>query len=39
VPERLRDRLNEGESLFLLDVREPWEVGVCRIEGSVNVPM
>ena len=39
MPERLRDRLNEGESLFLLDVREPWEVDVCRLEGSVNIPM
>ena len=24
---------------FLLDVREPWEYGICRIEGSHLVPM
>lgn len=23
----------------LLDVREPWEFQICRIEGSVHVPM
>ena len=23
----------------LLDVREPWEVETCRIEGSVPIPM
>jgi len=24
---------------FLLDVREPWEYDICRIEGSRLVPM
>lgn len=24
---------------LLLDVREPWEFEICRIEGSVNLPM
>lgn len=23
----------------LLDVREPWEFGVCRIEGAQHIPM
>jgi rhodanese-related sulfurtransferase len=23
----------------LLDVREPWELNVCRIEGSQHIPM
>jgi rhodanese-related sulfurtransferase len=23
----------------LLDVREPWELAICRIEGSVFIPM
>jgi rhodanese-related sulfurtransferase len=23
----------------LLDVREPWEVAICRIEGSTHIPM
>ena len=24
---------------FLLDVREPWEYGICRIEGARLIPM
>ena len=24
---------------FLLDVREPWEYGICRIEGAHLIPM
>ena len=24
---------------FLLDVREPWEVEICRLPDSVNLPM
>ncbi len=23
----------------LLDVREPWELAICRIEGSTDVPL
>lgn len=35
----LHERLKDGAELFLLDVREPWEVALCRIPGSVNIPM
>ncbi len=24
---------------LLLDVREPWEFDICKIEGSINMPM
>ena len=24
---------------LLVDVREPWEFEICRIDGSVNLPM
>ena len=24
---------------LLLDVREPWEFDICRIDGSLNMPM
>jgi rhodanese-related sulfurtransferase len=27
------------EAPLLLDVREPWEFEICRIEGSWNLPM
>ncbi len=33
---RMRDA---GEAHVLLDVREPWEIAVCAIDGSVNIPM
>jgi rhodanese-related sulfurtransferase len=29
----------QGEPLTLLDVREPWEWGAARIEGSIHIPM
>ncbi len=32
----LRER---GEEHLLLDVREPFELGICQIEGNVNVPL
>lgn len=28
-----------GEQLTLLDVREPWELEIARIEGAVHIPM
>ncbi len=28
-----------GRQALLLDVREPWEFGICHIEGSVPMPM
>ena len=27
------------EQPFLLDVRQPWEVDVCKIENSIFIPM
>ncbi len=38
-PTELRARLDAGEALVLLDVRQPGEVEICAIEGSVNVPL
>ena len=38
-PKELKERLDRGESPVLLDVREPWEFGLARIEGSKLVPM
>jgi len=28
-----------GDAFALVDVREPWEVELCAIEGSINIPM
>jgi rhodanese-related sulfurtransferase len=35
----LKQHRDAGSSLFLLDVREPWEFELCHIAGSVNIPM
>lgn len=35
----LKTKLDTGEQLLLLDVRESWEYELCSIEGSVNIEM
>ena len=32
----LRER---GEPHVLLDVREPYELGICQIDGNINIPL
>ena len=39
LPDELKKRLDAGEKPILLDVREPWEFSICKIEGSVNISM
>jgi len=34
----LRGRLDAGDMPVLLDVREPWEFELARIEGSTLIP-
>jgi len=38
-PREVKERLNRGEKVLLVDVREPWEYSQCRIAGSVLIPM
>ena len=35
----LKDRLDKGDKVFLLDVREPHEYSIAKIEGSVLIPL
>ncbi len=35
----LKRRLDAGDRPVLLDVREPWEFELARIEGSKHIPM
>ncbi|GJL62668.1 MAG: hypothetical protein NPIRA04_13220 [Nitrospirales bacterium] len=35
----LKDRLDKGDDLFILDVREPHEYSMAKIEGSVLIPL
>lgn len=30
---------NERSKPLMVDVREPWEVDICRIEGALTLPM
>lgn len=39
TPTVLKTKLDTGEKLFLLDVREAWEYALCNIEGSTNISM
>ena len=35
----LKDRMDKGDKVFLLDVREPHEYSLAKIEGSVLIPL
>jgi len=35
----LKQRLDRGETLAIIDVREPHEYQICRIAGAVLMPM
>lgn len=35
----LKIRLDKGDKLVLLDVREPWEHALAKLEGSVLIPL
>ena len=39
TPLQLKQRMKDGATPELLDVREPWEFATCHIEGSINIPM
>jgi rhodanese-related sulfurtransferase len=39
LPRELKKRLDSGEKVLLVDVREPHEHAVCQIEGAVLIPM
>jgi rhodanese-related sulfurtransferase len=39
TPAEAKQRLDRGPSVLLVDVREPWEFALCRIEGAKLIPM
>jgi rhodanese-related sulfurtransferase len=39
TPADVKARLDQGEKLILIDVREAWEYALCRIEGAKLVPL
>jgi rhodanese-related sulfurtransferase len=38
-PAALKARLERGEPVNLLDVREPEEIAIARMRGAVEIPM
>ncbi|HXX75709.1 MAG TPA: rhodanese-like domain-containing protein [Nitrospiraceae bacterium] len=38
-PKELKTRLDKGEKLVLLDVREQWEYDLAKLTGSILVPL
>jgi rhodanese-related sulfurtransferase len=39
APSELKQSLDRGEKILLIDVREPWEFDLTRIGGAKLVPM
>jgi adenylyltransferase/sulfurtransferase len=39
LPAEVKRRLDQGEKLLLVDVREPAEFQICRIEGAKLIPL
>lgn len=39
TPAETKARLDRGDKLLLVDVREPWEYQTCRIEGAKLIPL
>ena len=38
-PKQLKERMDRGDDIFLLDVRETWEHHTARIEGGYLIPL
>lgn len=39
TPKELKARLDKGEKLVLLDVREQWEYDLAKLNGSTLIPL
>jgi rhodanese-related sulfurtransferase len=39
TPRQVKEKLDAGERVVLIDVREPFEHQVCHIEGAHLIPM
>lgn len=39
MPLQVKQQLDRGEKMILVDVREPWEYQLCKIAGALLIPM
>lgn len=37
--QELKTRLDQGDKIVLIDVREPWEFNTAKIEGAILIPL
>jgi rhodanese-related sulfurtransferase len=38
-PDEVKAKLDRGERVHWLDVREPMELSICRLDGAEHIPM
>ncbi len=38
-PKELKQRLDTGKSIVILDVREPHELEICQLANTVHIPL
>jgi rhodanese-related sulfurtransferase len=39
TPQEVHERLTNGEPMTVIDVRESWELAICRLERAQHIPM
>ena len=39
TPSDFQQKVAGGDTLTLLDIREPWEIELARVDGAVHIPM
>jgi adenylyltransferase/sulfurtransferase len=39
TPTELKNRLDAGEKIVLLDIREPHELAICTLVNTAHIPM
>ncbi len=37
-PQKLKELMDQGESILLVDIRDPEDYDYCHIQGAVNYP-
>lgn len=37
--QELKQKIDQGEKVVLIDVREPWEYSIAKIEGAQLIPL
>ncbi len=37
--QELKQKIDRGETVVLIDVREPWEYNIAKIEGAQLIPL